>query len=749
MNFKFGMFSVLVLLGVMILLISSNYLITANANEDDPYYKEDQNDYSNKNIEQYDNYVQDDHNNSYNNYNDHLYDSNKSYLYTCPESGIQVDNKEKCKENLVQIKNNSNESSICNIFGNIHVSDGSNITINCNINELRKSQEKQSPMLLVNKEILFCDTIANGTSNFCEVPLPMPESDRYVQECDPENALCNNINNELFKIEVTNSIAFKGSQEGTKINLDDGKKFKVIEKQENTICSESNGELECIDKEVFVSQCKDAGFDDGVIIKQMNDGNNNNKNDNHYYNQISSSDSTTPTIIASCVLYEGECSGIVHGKELKECTVENYIVEIEDGMRNGDNIFIYWQEELPENIRVPFAIVSNDGGTNFGPVFNLTDTAMSSGFPHIAMKDNKVVAVLSQQNGDDFDIFALTSIDGGKTFGPILNVGNTNKISLNPMVAIDNDKVIVVWLDVFTDDNVAIFAATSVNGGNTFDMPITLSNETTNSFSPRVAISDDNAVVVWQERLSGNNDEIFAATSTDKGATFGPVLNVSDTSTRSAGHQMAISGDNVIVVWQEILSGTNDEIFAAISTDKGATFGPVLNVSDTSTRSGLPQVAISEDNVMIVWQERFGNNNQEIFAAISTDKGATFGPIFNVSNTTNTISFSAKVAMSGENVIVVWQDNLPGSNGDILAATSTDRGATFGPSFNLSNSTTSSFFPQVAMSGENAVIVWLENIGNNGETFAVTSTDRGATFGPILNLSNTTSFSSNPQVAMN
>ena len=66
--------------------------------------------------------------------------SNKSHLYTCPESGIQVDNKEKCNENLVQIKNNSNESSICNIFGNIHVSNGSNITINCNINELRKSQ---------------------------------------------------------------------------------------------------------------------------------------------------------------------------------------------------------------------------------------------------------------------------------------------------------------------------------------------------------------------------------------------------------------------------------------------------------------------------------------------------------------------------------------------------------------------------------------------------------------------------------
>ena len=574
------MFSVLVL-GTMMLLISTNYLITvnANANEDYPYYKEDQNDYSNKNIEQYDNYVQDDHNNSYNNYNDHIYDSNKSYLYTCPESGIQVDNKEKCKENLVQIKNNSNESSICNIFGNIHVSNKSNITINCNINELRKSQEKQSPMLLVNKEILFCDTIANGTSNFCQVPLPMPESDRYVQECDPENALCNNINNELFKIEVTNSIAFKGSQEGTKINLDDGKKFKVIEKQENTICSESNGELECIDKEVFVSQCKDAGFDDGVIIKQMNDGNknkNNDNNDNHYYNQISSSDSTTPTIIASCVLYEGECSGIVHGKELKECTVENYIVEIED-IQPGDilfnNVVITWRETFP---------------------------------------------------GGNAEVYAAMSSDSGATFGTSFNVSDTITDSFDQKIAMSGENVVITWTDELPGNNIEVYAAMSSDSGATFGTPVNVSDTTTFSFIPQIAMSGENVVITWEEELPGNNIETFAAMSSDSGATFGTPVNVSDTTTNSFNQQIAMSGEDVVIIWQEELPG-NVETFAAMSSDSGATFGTPFNVSDTTTGSFNPQISTSGENVVITWEEELPGNNFETFAAMSSDSGATFG----------------------------------------------------------------------------------------------------------------------------
>ncbi|MGD1837591.1 MAG: hypothetical protein ACPKPY_05985, partial [Nitrososphaeraceae archaeon] len=108
-----------------------------------------------------------------------------------------------------------------------------------------KKKMKEPPMLLVNKEILFCDVIANGTSDFCELPLPGPDSNRYVQKCTSE--ICQDINPTIFDIKITPDIVFEGSQEGTKLNFN-GERFTVTE--ESTL----------IDEE-FVLSCQKAGFD--------------------------------------------------------------------------------------------------------------------------------------------------------------------------------------------------------------------------------------------------------------------------------------------------------------------------------------------------------------------------------------------------------------------------------------------------------------------------------------------------------
>ncbi|MGD1837603.1 MAG: hypothetical protein ACPKPY_06045, partial [Nitrososphaeraceae archaeon] len=137
------------------------------------------------------------------------------------------------------------------------------------------------------------------------------------------------------------------------------------------------------------------------------------------------------------------------------------------------------------------------------------------------------------------------------------------------------------------------FAAMSMDGGATFGTPFNVSETNTDSVNPQVAMSGDNVVITWEERLPGDNDETFAAMSMDGGATFGTGFNVSKTTdTDSNGQQVAMSGDNVVITWEERLPG-NFETFAAMSMDGGATFGPGFNVSDTDTRSNDPQVAIN------------------------------------------------------------------------------------------------------------------------------------------------------------
>jgi hypothetical protein len=54
--------------------------------------------------------------------------------------------------------------------------------------------------------------------------------------------------------------------------------------------------------------------------------------------------------------------------------------------------------------------------------------------------------------------------------------------------------------------------------------------------------------------------------------------------------QKSLSGNNVYVIWIEFLP-FNDEIFFAVSPDKGQTFSEPLNLSQTPGISSTPQIA--------------------------------------------------------------------------------------------------------------------------------------------------------------
>ena len=83
-----------------------------------------------------------------------------------------------------------------------------------------KDKKKEPPMLLVKKDVLYCDGIANGTGIDCDsFPFPGPDSDRYVQECTADNPVCNEIIEESFNIIVTDNVEFPGSEEGKKLNF--------------------------------------------------------------------------------------------------------------------------------------------------------------------------------------------------------------------------------------------------------------------------------------------------------------------------------------------------------------------------------------------------------------------------------------------------------------------------------------------------------------------------------------------------
>ncbi len=263
-----------------------------------------------------------------------------------------------------------------------------------------------------------------------------------------------------------------------------------------------------------------------------------------------------------------------------------------------------------------------------------------------------------------------------------------------------------------------------------FGNVINLSSDTGNTGFYDIASSGSNVYVVWSESVSGSN-EIFFKMSKDNGASFGNVINLSKTPGNANYPKMAVSGNNVYVVWQDDSSG-NKEIYFSRSTDNGATFGNVINLSNNPGESELPQIAASGNNVYVAWRDNAFRNYEilprtyEVLFVASNNNGATFSSAANLSNNAGS-SIDPRIAASGSNVYVVWQDNTIG-NWEIFFRRSTNNGASFDDLVNLSNNPGNSLHPQITASGNNVYIAWLDD--NN--VFFRTSADNGSNFQDVI-----------------
>ena len=218
------------------------------------------------------------------------------------------------------------------------------------------------------------------------------------------------------------------------------------------------------------------------------------------------------------------------------------------------------------------------------------------------------------------------------------------------------------------------------------------------------------------------------------------LVNVSNTSGRSLRHQILVDGDLLYFVWEDH-TFEKAEIFFSKSVDGGKTFQPAINLSNNNGTSLWPRIAVSGNDIYVIWYD-YTTHISEIFFSHSSDGGKTF-------ETTNLsedigVSFNPWIAASGDNVYVVWMDDTPNyikidvekpveeidvyfGNTDILLATSHDRGLTFEIT-NLSKTPVESSAPRISVLGNNVNVAWIQVTQNGHEVYFTKSNDSGLTF---------------------
>src|SRR5215208_2231394 len=398
----------------------------------------------------------------------------------------------------------------------------------------------------------------------------------------------------------------------------------------------------------------------------------------------------------------------------------------------------------------------NNNSLSFTEPINLTNNTRDSVYAQIAWYGNNVYMVWQENNSDpsdhnsnvnnniqynndnyrNYDIYIKKSTDRGLTFSKEINLSKNPGFSEHPQIAISGNNVYVAWIDDATSSssttkNQEIYFRKSIDGGNTFDKIINLSNSSNaDSYNLEITAAGNNVYAVWQETTLPNAYAYDTSSS-------GSGVNADNNSDRSS-----------------ISSKENSSILFRASTDDGNTFNNIKSLSNSAFKS-YPKIAAFENSAYVVWNVGIiGDSNSEdnnaanninngIFFTKSFDSGNSFSDTIKLNSNRNSIGES-QIAAYGNNVYVVWGGN-PDERvvGDIFFVKSTDNGNRFAKAVSLGEP--NSLNVEIIAGGNNNVyIAWQDLLSadnicpscllkpdDNEEILFKKSSDNGATFTSI------------------
>jgi len=315
----------------------------------------------------------------------------------------------------------------------------------------------------------------------------------------------------------------------------------------------------------------------------------------------------------------------------------------------------------------------------------------------------------------------------------LTNDPNESRCATTKAVAANGPSVHLVWFDN-RDGNQEIYYKSSGDTGLTWNADVRLTNNASNSQTPRIVISGTNLHVVWQDNRDGNY-EVYYQRSTDSGANWGADTRLTSNSSWSLFPTLAVSGSLIYLLWMDDRDG-NRETYFKRSTDNGITWSGDLRLSNDADWTWAPAIAVSADTVHAVWYESDagGNLGKEIFYARSTNAGVTWNAATNLTNDPG-VSMGPCVGTSGSTVHVTWEDNRDG-NYEIYYQRSTDSGANWGADTRLTSNTAASTGSSIDVSGLNLHVVWTDERDLNSEIYYKSSVNNGFSWSPDTRLTN-------------
>ena len=281
----------------------------------------------------------------------------------------------------------------------------------------------------------------------------------------------------------------------------------------------------------------------------------------------------------------------------------------------GNNVYAVWADNTSGNKQVLFSRSVDDGGS-FDDIKSLSNNTSDSLNQEIAAFGDKVYVVWVDQENDNTSVLLRASIDGGATFGKTINISNNANEQTFPKIATSGNKVYITW-NVADDslvgrNNNGLFFVSSSDSGNTLGNIMRL-NHDDNFGEAQLSVVYETVYVVSGGLPSREVNSLQLIKSTDGGRSFSEpeMVDTNGVIKNPTNVEIAASDPAISYIAVQTSFSDNEEILLLEMT--GNISPRLVNLSNNAKISECPSIAIAGDNIYVVWEDLTPGNHEILY----------------------------------------------------------------------------------------------------------------------------------------
>ncbi len=269
---------------------------------------------------------------------------------------------------------------------------------------------------------------------------------------------------------------------------------------------------------------------------------------------------------------------------------------------------------------------------------------------------------------------------------------------------------------------------------------------------PVIAASNGN-VYIFYHRSTDTKGQIFMIKSTNDGQSFAGEVQITQANQGAQIAQIAVSGDNLVLAYEDRNSNSDYQIWVMTSINSGQTWSAAKSITNTTEGAHWCNIALKNNQIFALWNDQTGAgySDLDLFFSKSTDFGQTWSTPKNLSNN-KAYNARLKTKVVDNSIYTVVSSNVDGLQTDIMLYRSHNLGTTWEPAINLSNNTGGSERPDVwvdaSLPGNHRIYtVWSDgSYSEFDRAYLKYSVDHGQTWSEMLPFSQVTEDAAWPQI---